>query len=280
MTLPFTLILGLGLLLRQLDPLSLGLRPQQDWGTGTEKWERMRESLSLLVVCWVHYGWAMVRATNLSVVAEVTHCTMLWRLQPWPSFALADKETEGDIRALNCGFRALEQRLISVTAVLETNSLIWLQQLNAARCKWLRQVIFGPAEADDDLNEWKWGQRVCCLRARYYRVKDRAYTNFTVVLACRQTWCSAMWMTQNGGDDSVGKWSKVEFASGRVNLDHKQPVIQDWSKTGVCGFQSSLLYSIFLKVMFGLVVLHYFLPRQESTWQQSALSDNYIHDIS
>lgn len=79
---------------------------------------------------------------------------------------------------------------------------------------------------------------------------------------------------------SVGKWSTVEFVSGRVNLDHSQPVIQNWSKTGVCGFQSSSLYSVFLKVMFGLVLLHHFLPRQESTWQQSVLSDNYIHDIS
>lgn len=39
-------------------------------------------SLSLLVVCWVYYSWAMVRATNLSVVAEVTRFTILWRLHP------------------------------------------------------------------------------------------------------------------------------------------------------------------------------------------------------
>lgn len=47
---------------------------EQGLSMGSEK------NLSLLVVCWVHYNRAMVRATNLSVVAEVTHFTILWHL--------------------------------------------------------------------------------------------------------------------------------------------------------------------------------------------------------
>lgn len=42
---------------------------------------------------------------------------------------------------------------------------------------------------------------------------------------------------------TVCKCLKVEFGSGKANLDHKQPVTQDRDETTLCGFQPSVLYS-------------------------------------
>lgn len=95
---------------------------------------------------------------NLSVVAEVTRCTTLWRLRPSAgSLTVACSHRRGDaagnLQALNCGFQALEEFLTAVSAALGMSI-----DLNAAaKCGPMQiqhtQRIFGAGKGGDDLNE-------------------------------------------------------------------------------------------------------------------------------
>ena len=90
-----------------------------------------------------------------------------------------------------------------------------------------------------------------------------------------RTRCSVTPVTQDGRHDSEKvNGGKVDFVSGRISPDHR--AVSNGVRLESVVFSTPL----FLKVMFDLVLLHHFLPCQEPAWQQSALSDNYIHETS
>ena len=156
MTLAVTLVLPPAPTARENVPRAVA--SQRGWEAGSTEHGVENGSHSLLVVCWVHYGWAMVRATNLSSVCggHPLHNALAPLTRRWVP----------DRRLLSQARRERGTHGSFTVASGCWNSARWVSSPNAARCKWAQRVIFGWAEADGDLNEWKWEQGVCFLRGR------------------------------------------------------------------------------------------------------------------
>lgn len=101
-------------------------------------------------------GATVVSTAILIVVAKVTGCTNL-TVDPWPPLAPAGKQVGGSY-SVSC-----EQRANKFD---KYNHCCSWKLPDANGC---HTIIFGPAEAYDNLNEWKW---VCLLFECKIRAKD------------------------------------------------------------------------------------------------------------
>lgn len=115
---------------------------------------------------------------NLTAAAEVTRCTVFWRL--WPNAALnsgGGRNSDAQLWIF-LGFRFFvntnqaPKSVVAAAAVVDDDA------------NWRRKSCFkSSGRADGDLNEWKWEESVCCLTIR---LPNGKYTNFTVPLTSFQ----------------------------------------------------------------------------------------------